>query len=73
MLCRRGNIRGADIGAIQLTPGFSLVDVATHVAANFERATRAPDPRDPTVIVRREGTPSLARPATAIPKKHRPS
>jgi len=54
MLCRRGNIRGTDIGTIQLTRSFSLVDVATRVAANFERATQLPDPRDPTVTVRRE-------------------
>jgi ATP-dependent RNA helicase DeaD len=54
MLCRRGNIRGADIGSIQLTPTFSFVDVATRVATDFERATQRPDPRDPGVIVRRE-------------------
>jgi ATP-dependent RNA helicase DeaD len=54
MLCRRGKIRGSDIGSIQLTPSFSLVDVATRVATEFERATRRPDPRDPGVTVRRE-------------------
>ena len=53
MLCRRGNIRGKDIGTIQLAPSFSFVDVATRVAAEFERAARRPDPRDPTVTVRR--------------------
>jgi ATP-dependent RNA helicase DeaD len=54
MLCRRGKIRGTDIGTIQLTPKFSFVDVAARVAATFERATQLPDPRDPTVTVRRE-------------------
>jgi ATP-dependent RNA helicase DeaD len=53
MLCRRGNIHGKDIGSIQLTPSFSFVDVATRVAADFERAARRPDPRDPEVTVRR--------------------
>ncbi|HEY3496265.1 MAG TPA: DEAD/DEAH box helicase [Polyangiaceae bacterium] len=53
MLCRRGNIRGKDIGTIQLAPSFSFVDVATRVAADFERAARRPDPRDPSVTVRR--------------------
>jgi ATP-dependent RNA helicase DeaD len=53
MLCRRGNIHGKDIGSIQLAPSFSFVDVATRVAADFERATRRPDPRDPDVTVRR--------------------
>jgi ATP-dependent RNA helicase DeaD len=54
MLCRRGKIRGADIGAIRVAPDFSLVDVAQHVAGSFESATRRPDPRDPGVTVRRE-------------------
>jgi ATP-dependent RNA helicase DeaD len=54
MLCRRGKIRGSDIGAIELTPSFSLVDVSNRVAVEFERATQRPDPRDPTVLVRRE-------------------
>jgi ATP-dependent RNA helicase DeaD len=65
MLCRRGNIRGSDIGAIQLAPSFSLVDVSMHVAADFERAARRPDPRDPAVVVRREGGTfgPVARPA----------
>jgi ATP-dependent RNA helicase DeaD len=53
MLCRRGNIRGKDIGTIQLAPSFSFVDVATRVAADFERAARRPDPRDPAVTVSR--------------------
>jgi ATP-dependent RNA helicase DeaD len=53
MLCRRGNIHGKDIGTIQLAPSFSFVDVATRVAADFERAARRPDPRDPSVTVRR--------------------
>ncbi len=54
MLCRRGKIRGSDIGAIELTPSFSFVDVSQRVAVEFERATQRPDPRDPTVHVRRE-------------------
>jgi ATP-dependent RNA helicase DeaD len=53
MLCRRGNVRGTDIGSIHLTPSFSFVDVASRVAADFERAARRPDPRDPAVTVRR--------------------
>ncbi len=53
MLCRRGKIRGTDVGAIQLAPSFSLVDVAARVAGEFERAARRPDPRDPAVQVRR--------------------
>jgi len=72
MLCRRGNIRGTDIGAIHLAPSFSLVDVATRVAAHFERATRRPDPRDPAVFVRRE-TSHHDRDDRRPPDRNRPS
>jgi ATP-dependent RNA helicase DeaD len=72
MLCRRGNIRGTDIGAIDLRPSFSVVEVATRVAADFERATRRPDPRDPAILVRRE-SPSFGFPHRSPPGRHRPS
>jgi ATP-dependent RNA helicase DeaD len=73
MLCRRGNIRGTDIGAIELTPRFSFVDVATRVAVEFERAARRPDPRDPGVFVQREGDARLGRQASLPPRRKRPS
>ncbi|HEX6278178.1 MAG TPA: DEAD/DEAH box helicase [Polyangiaceae bacterium] len=73
MLCRRGNIRGSDIGAIELTPSFSLVDVATRVAAHFERAARRPDPRDPGVLVRREREAPLVHLGDSRPRRKRPS
>ncbi len=55
MLCRRGNIRGADIGPIRVHPTFSVVGIAAGVAESFERATREPDPRDPRVSIQRDG------------------
>jgi ATP-dependent RNA helicase DeaD len=51
MLCRRGNIRGSDIGAIRVSRTSSTVEVAAHVAQGFAEATREPDPRDPRVLV----------------------
>jgi ATP-dependent RNA helicase DeaD len=72
MLCRRGNIRGTDIGAIDLRPSFSVVEVATRVAADFERATRRPDPRDPAILVRRE-SPSFGLSNRAPAGRQRPS
>jgi ATP-dependent RNA helicase DeaD len=53
MLCRRGNIRGSDIGAIRVSRVSSTVDVAAHVARDFAQATREPDPRDPRVLITR--------------------
>lgn len=71
MLCRRGNIRGSDIGSIYVAPTFSVVQVAPAVADDFERATRDPDPRDPRVSVRREqsGGPAEQAPRQASPAR----
>jgi ATP-dependent RNA helicase DeaD len=54
MLCRRGGIRGTDIGAIRVAARFSVVEIAAAVASSFEQATREPDPRDPRVFIERE-------------------
>jgi ATP-dependent RNA helicase DeaD len=51
--CRRGNIRGSDVGAIRVEAGYSLVDVARGVADSFEREAGRPDPRDPHVQITR--------------------
>jgi ATP-dependent RNA helicase DeaD len=46
LVCRRGNVRGTDIGAIHVGPTSSTVEVAAAVADQFAAAVRAPDPRD---------------------------
>ncbi len=51
MLCRRGNIRGSDIGAIRVARTSSTVEVAAAVARGFEDSAREPDPRDPRVMI----------------------
>jgi ATP-dependent RNA helicase DeaD len=53
MLCRRGDIRGTDVGAIRVEPTFSIVGVASDVADAFERAASQPDPREPAIQIRR--------------------
>ncbi|WP_394823251.1 DEAD/DEAH box helicase [Pendulispora albinea] len=66
MMCRRGGIQGSDVGAIEVAKTHSFVDIAQDAAVTFEEATRAPDPRDPRVTIRREGErPSRAAPAKA--------
>jgi ATP-dependent RNA helicase DeaD len=51
MLCRRGNIRGSDIGAIRVNRLSSMVEVAASVARGFAESAREPDPRDPRVMI----------------------
>jgi len=53
MICRRGNIEGRDIGAINLGRTSSVVEVSARVADAFERAAAKPDPRDPKIHIRR--------------------
>ncbi len=69
MLCRRGNIRGSDIGAIRVNRAFSAVEVSAQVAQAFAEATRAPDPRDPRVeVTLLQGSPSEQEsPAPRLP------
>ena len=57
MVCRRGNIRGTDVGAIRVARTFATVAISNNVAEQFEQTTREPDPRDPRIKIRLEGAP----------------
>ena len=52
MACRRGGIKGSDVGAIRVTRTYSTIDVSSAAAPTFAKATREPDPRDPRVKIR---------------------
>jgi len=54
-VCRRGEIRGHLIGAIEIGPERSSFDVAESAAARFEKLVRRPDPRDPKLRIVRVG------------------
>jgi ATP-dependent RNA helicase DeaD len=71
MVCRRGQIRGSDVGHIRVDRTFSVVDVASHAAAGFARSTAAPDPREPGITIRREGSPD-EQPREPRPKDSHP-
>jgi ATP-dependent RNA helicase DeaD len=51
MLCRRGAIKGSDIGAIRVNRTSSSVEIAARVVPDFSAASRAPDPREPRVHI----------------------
>jgi ATP-dependent RNA helicase DeaD len=62
--CRRGNIRGTDVGAIRVEAAYSLLDIARDVAGEFEAQAGKPDPRDPRVrITRADEAPRVQGPA----------
>ncbi|HEX3346062.1 MAG TPA: DEAD/DEAH box helicase, partial [Polyangiaceae bacterium] len=65
--CRRGNIRGSEVGAIRVEAGCSFVDVARTVADAFEREAARPDPRDPRVQITRADRASPPPPPAPPP------
>ncbi|HVH07299.1 MAG TPA: DbpA RNA binding domain-containing protein, partial [Myxococcota bacterium] len=67
LVCRRGEVRGSDVGAIYVEPLFSIVHVESGTADGFARAAGRPDPRDPRVVIRREGEPPR-RPGMHTPR-----
>jgi ATP-dependent RNA helicase DeaD len=71
MVCRWGEIRGSDVGAIEIERDFSVVSVKGSVAAGFAEATSKPDARNPRVTIRPDsaGAPEPTR-ATEGPRAH---
>ncbi|MBL8738601.1 MAG: DEAD/DEAH box helicase [Planctomycetes bacterium] len=53
-VCRRGDIDGKMVGAIDVHAGKTTFTVAVAVAAEFERRARRPDRRDPGLMISRE-------------------
>jgi ATP-dependent RNA helicase DeaD len=51
VICRRGGIRGADVGAIRIGPTTSTVEVRGSVAAAFATRALEPDPQEPRIRI----------------------
>ena len=54
-ICRRGDIRGNQVGAIDIGGGESTFEVAEAVAGRFEKLVSKVDPRDPKLRIVRAG------------------
>jgi ATP-dependent RNA helicase DeaD len=65
MVCRWGEIRGSDVGAIEIERDFSRVSVKASVASSFAEATSKPDARNPRVTIRSDGAAEPSRAAEA--------
>jgi ATP-dependent RNA helicase DeaD len=70
MVCRRGEVRGADVGNIRIARSFSTVEIAAHVAEGFARAAAQPDPRNPRVFIQRDNRPTQPAYAPRSKPKH---
>lgn len=73
LVCRRGGIRGGDVGIIDVGEIDSRVEVASEVAEEFAVAARRPDPRDRRVRIEQLATerPRPVRPAA--PRRESPA
>jgi hypothetical protein len=71
VVCRRGDIRGRDVGNIRVERNYAIVEVANAVADHFATEAAKPDPRDPRVTVRAYD-PDAARPQHAAGKPGNP-
>jgi ATP-dependent RNA helicase DeaD len=68
VVCRRGNIRGADVGAIRIGPTSTIVEVRKQVATEFAVRANKLDPNEPRIRITAVGAPHPQR----HPKQMRP-
>jgi len=56
LVCRRGNINNSVVGAIDISPTSSTIEIATSIATRFESDAQRPDPRNPNLRITRGGS-----------------
>ena len=73
-ICRRGGIRGADVGAIKVLTDVTRFDIAAEVADAFARRVESPDPREPHLVIERDrgfaGGRDREEPRHGAPPRH---
>ncbi len=69
MVCRRGNIRGADVGTIDIGESESTFGVNSAAADSFSYQAARPDPRDPYIRIAPARGGRRTEEAPTFPKK----
>jgi len=69
MACRWGEIRGSDVGAIEIERDYSRLSVKASVAATFAEATSKPDSRNPRVTITPDSSNKGFAPHTMPPPR----
>ena len=69
MACRWGEIRGSDVGAIEIERDYSRLSVKASVAATFAEATSKPDSRNPRVHITPDSSNKGFAPHTMPPPR----
>ncbi len=67
-VCRRGQIQGNLVGAIEIGPESSTFDVDSTIASRFELHARTKDPREPQLRIERVHSAAHSRTRTASPQ-----
>ena len=67
MVCRWGEIRGSDVGAIEIERDYSRISVKGGVAGGFAEATSKPDARNPRVTIQPDNSRKGFAPHTMPP------
>ena len=69
MACRWGEIRGTDVGAIEIERDYSRLSVKAAVAESFAEATSKPDARNPRVTIQPDQSNKGFAPRTMPPPR----
>jgi ATP-dependent RNA helicase DeaD len=69
-VCRRGQIRGHQVGAIEIGRNESTFEIDASVAARFEKLVCRPDPRDPKLRIVRAAGPRDGRDRSQQRQRH---
>jgi len=69
MACRWGEIRGSDVGAIEIERDHSRLSVKAAVAATFAQAISKPDSRNPRVTIQADSSNKGFAPRTMPPPR----
>ncbi|MEO8905930.1 MAG: DEAD/DEAH box helicase [Polyangiaceae bacterium] len=69
MACRWGEIRGSDVGAIEIEGNYSRISVKASVAGGFAEATSKPDKRNPRVTITSDTSRKPFTPHTTPPPR----
>jgi ATP-dependent RNA helicase DeaD len=72
LICRRGKVTKADIGAIRIFPEETRIEISAEAAERFAAAARLPDRQDPRIRFAPSSPPSAGSMRPSAPPARRP-
>ncbi len=71
-VCRRGGVRGKDVGSIRIEAGRSTFQIAVEEAERFQASAERPDERDPGIVIERLSDPRGSAPKGGGARRGKP-